>query len=229
MDVKYMDAPTELLKNFAFKTDLNSMLRGLNPLLGLNMGMRSRLRSIRVANNKVPVLIASEFNLIKFVLVADQLPDSARALKYNDKQDSYEFTDSLTGDPKDVLFIFENMDISKYTKALIKEKALKNYNHFYSDELSALLDSYQINNGLVYLYHNPNNELFIVNRALSPDPEDDSFFFYTKLYNVSNSVITDKTNFVEINRFDLSIKSYGDLSSADLGQMVLPVIHLKNA
>ena len=125
-----MDAPTELLKNFTFKTDLNSMLRGLNALLGLNMGMRSRLRSIRVANNKIPTLIASEYDLIKFVLVADKLPDSARALKYDDKQDSYEFTNSLTGDPKDVLFIFENMDVSNYTKSLIKQKALKSYNHF---------------------------------------------------------------------------------------------------
>ena len=225
-----MDAPTELLKNFTFKTDLNSMLRGLNALLGLNMGMRSRLRSIRVANDKVPILIASEYDLIKFVLVADKLPDSARALKYDDKKDSFEFTNSLTGDPKDVLFIFENMNISNYTKYLIKEKALKNYNHFYSDELSALLDSYQINNGLVYLYHSPNNGLFIVNRALSPDPDDDAtFFFYSKLFNISNSVVTDKTNFVEINRFDLSVKSSEDLSSADLGQMVLPVIHLRNA
>ncbi len=225
-----MDSPTELKKDFIFKTDLNSMLRGLNALLGLNMGMRSRLRSIRVVNNKTPILVASEYDLVKFILRADPLPDSAKALKYDDNHDSYEFTDKLSGDPKEVLFIFENVDVAPYAKAIIKEKALKEFNHFYNDELSALLDAYQINNGLVYLYHGPNDALFIVNRALAPDPEyDASFFFYTKLFKISDSVITSKTNYIEINRFDLSIKSHEDLSSSDISQMVLPVVHLRKA
>lgn len=223
-----MDVPTELLKGFTFKTDLKSMSRGLNALLGLNMGMRSRLRAIRIDKNKQPMLIASQVDLIKFVLMADPLSDSARAMKYDDSHDSIEFINSLTGDPKEVLFIFENIDVATYTKDLVNEKSLKqNKTHFYSDELSALLDSYQINNGLIYLFHGPNDSLYILNRALSPDPVDNSsFFFYTKLYLVSNGVLNGSSNFIEINRFDLSVKSHTELSTADPSHMILPVIHL---
>lgn len=223
-----MDVPTELTKGFTFKTDLKSMARGLNSLLGLNMGARSRLRAIRVDKDKKPMLIASQVDLIKFVLTTDPLTESARAMKYDDSRDNIEFINSLTGDPKEVLFIFEDIDVSTYTKDLVNEKSLKeNKSHFYSDELSALLDSYQINNGLVYLYHGPNESLYILNRALSPDPVDNSsFFFYTKLYSVSNGVINSSTNFIEINRFDLSVKSHTEASTADPSQMILPVIHL---
>ena len=223
-----MDVPTALLKDFVFKTDLKSMLRGLNSLLGLNMGARSRLRSIRVTAEKSPILIASQFDLIKFFLVAEKLPDSSsKALKYEENTDSYEFINSLTGDPKDVLFIFENVDIKKYSSDILNGKALKDKYHFYSDELSALLDSYQVNNGLVYLFHDTTGS-FIVNRSLTPDPVDDSrFFFYLKVFKLNGTTITKNSNFIEINRFDLSVKSHAELSGVDLGQMILPVIHLQ--
>ena len=92
MDEMSMDVPTALLKDFVFKTDLKSMLRGLNSLLGLNMGARSRLRSIRVTADKSPILVASQFDLIKFFLVAEKLPDSSsKDLKYEENTDSYEF------------------------------------------------------------------------------------------------------------------------------------------
>ena len=223
-----MNAPTELLKDVNFKTDLKSMLRGLNSLLGLNMGMRSRLRAIRVDKNNNPMVIASQFDLIKFVLVADKLPQTAKAIKYTESKDEFEFIDSLTGDTKEALFIYEDVDLETYAKELVNEKSVKEKSsHFYKDELSALLDSYQINNGLVYLFHGPNESLYILNRPLSPDPDDNSrFFFYTKLFSISNNIINSSTNFIEINRFDLSVKAHSDLSSADQSQMVLPVIHL---
>ena len=220
--------PIELLKNFKFKTDLKSLSRGLNSLLGLNMGARSRLRSIRVANDKSPFLIATHFDLIKFIFVSDKLPDSHKGLKYDENHDTYEFIENLTGDTKEALFIYEDIDVETYTKDLVSEKSLKDEKfHFYNDELSSLLDSYQVNNGLVFLFHGSDGSFYILNRTLSPDPENDSrFFFYTKLFKLSNSIISDKTNFVEINRFTLDLKSYTDLASADLGQMILPVIHL---
>lgn len=228
MTMSTQTVPAELLKSFKFKTDLKSLSRGLNSLLGLNMGVRSRLRSLRVVNDKTPFLISSQFDLIKFILVSDKLPDSHKGLKYDENKDSYEFIDNLTGDPKEALFIYEDIDIDSYTKDLVSEKSLKKDQfHFYSDELSSLLDSYQINNGLVFLFHGPDGSFYVLNRALSPDPENDSrFFFYTKLYKLNDSVISDKTNFVEINRFTLEIKSHTDSSSADLSQMILPVIHL---
>ena len=72
-------------------------------------------------------------------------------------------------------------------------------------------------------------ESYILNRALSPDPDNDSrFFFYTKIFALSNGITTGNTNFIEINRFDLSIKSHTELSGVDLGQMILPVIHLQH-
>ena len=224
------EVPKDLLQSFAFKTDLKSMLRGLNSLLGIGMGPRSRLRSVRVASDKTPMIIASNFDLVKFILTADKLPDSAKALKYDESHDSYEFSNSLTGDPKEVLFIFEDIDVVTYSKALLNKNSLKeNAFHFYSDELSALLDSYQINNGLVFLFHGSDNSLYILNRALSPDPDNDSrFFFYTKIFALSNGITTGNTNFIEINRFDLSIKSHTELSGVDLGQMILPVIHLQH-
>lgn len=222
-----MDAPSELLKDFVFKTDLKSMLRGLNSLLGLNMGMRSRLRSIRVTSDKTPVLITSQIDLIKFFLVAeDKLSDSSKALKYDESSDSYEFISSLTGDPKEVLFIFENFEVKSFSADILNTKALKNKYHFYTDELSALLDSYQINNGIVFLYH-VSNDTYIVNRAIVPDPDEDaSFYFFSKLFKVSGEVLTKNTNFIEINRFNLSVKSHTETGSADLSHMILPVIHL---
>ena len=223
-----MSVPNEVLKGFNFKTDLKSMLRGLNSLLGLNMGMRSRLRAIRIDKNNSPMVIASQFDLIKFILVADKLPQTAKAIKYLESKDEYEFIDSLTGDTKEALFIFEDVEVGTYSKGLVNEKSVKDKSyHFYKDELSALLDSYQINNGLVYIFHGSNESLYIFNRPLSPDPDDNSrFFFYTKLYLISNSTINSSTNFVEINRFDLSVKAHSDLSTADQSQMILPVVHL---
>jgi hypothetical protein len=226
-----MDLPNELLKNFKFKTDFKSMLRGLNSLLGLNMS-RSRLRSLRMTNSdKTPFIIVSQFDLIKFILISDSVDNgSNKALKYDENKNSFEFISSLTGDTKEALLLFEDVDLSRYIKDIVKEDALKdNKFHFYADELSSLLDSYQINNGLVYLYHGLNNSYYILNRTLLPDPLDSArFFYYSKVFLVKNSSINGSTNFVEINRFDLSIKSHSDLSTADLSQMVLPVIHLHN-
>lgn len=224
-----MDVPQELLKDFKFKTDLKSLLRGLNSLLGLNMGMRSRLRSIRVSSDKAPMLLASHFDLIKFILVTEPLPTStSKGIKYDENKDTFEFIDSLTGDTKEALFIYEDVEVDSYTKDFVDEKSLKDSKfHFYTDELSSLLDSSQINNGLVFLFHDSNGTLYVLNRSLAPDPKEDArFFFYTKLYRVNNAVINAETNFIEINRFDLSIKSHTDMSTADLSQMVLPVIHL---
>lgn len=228
MTMSTQTVPAELLKNFKFKTDIKSLSRGLNSLLGLNMGIRSRLRSLRVANDKTPFLIASQFDLIRFILVADKLSDSHKGLKYNENKDSYEFIERLTGDTNESLFIYEDIDVDTYTKDLVSKNSLKEDKcHFYSDELSSLLDSYQVNNGLIFLFHGPDGSYYILNRALSPDPDNDArFFFYTKLFKLSNSVISDKTNFVEINRFTLEVKSHTDFASADSGQMVLPVIHL---
>lgn len=227
-----MTVPEDLLKKIYFKTDLKSILRGLNSLLGLNMS-RSRLKSIRLYKNNVMNLIVSQIDLIKFIIETDSISisDSNKGIMYNELTEEYSFIDKLSGDPKEALFIFEDIDSGDYTRELIVKSTSfirpEKY-HLYKDLLSAVLDAHQLNNSLLFVYHDKTGS-YIVNRALFPDPGNDpSFYYYSKLFKIQDSTINEKTNFVIVNRFELTITSKEMLSDADLSQMTLPVVHLRS-
>ena len=117
--------PETLKKNILFKTDLKSILRGLNSLLGLNMS-RQRLKSIRIFNDNVMNIIVAQIDLVKFILESDSLeiPDNSKGIYYNENSDEFRFINTLTGDPKEALFIFEDLKSQDYVSDLLKKSDL---------------------------------------------------------------------------------------------------------
>ena len=48
------------------------------------------------------------------------------------------------------------------------------------------------------------------------------------MFKLEGNVITEKTNFIVVDRFNLTISSRESVSDADMSQMVLPVVHIRS-
>jgi len=74
-------------------------------------------------------------------------------VKYDEHTDEFSLIDALTGDPKESLFLFEDIEADKYLSDLQPESYVrKDKYHAYKDLLSAVLDSSQLNNTNLYLF-----------------------------------------------------------------------------
>ncbi|KKL98684.1 hypothetical protein LCGC14_1821940, partial [marine sediment metagenome] len=101
---------------------------------------------------------------------------------------------------------------------------------YYQDIHSACIDSYMINNGIIFLFHDTtNNKSYIVNRALVPNPESnyENFLLFTKLYRLKDTEnFKPDYNFLEVNRKELIVKGANTSSDLDLSQVVIPIVHI---
>jgi hypothetical protein len=226
-----MSFPDEITKEFLFQTDLKSLLRGLNAILGLG-NIQSRLRSIRLDQNGRFFTASTQFDLVRFAILTKELTECLesenKVIFYDDSDDTFKILERLSGDTKEALIIKESVESKKYLQSLIRPNVLRQENmHSYKNVLSAVLDSYQINNGILYLIH-MNDESFIVNRGLTPDITSDHgrFFFYSRIWKLKDDDEISKANFVQVNRRDLTIQGLEKTKYGDLTQMILPIVHL---
>lgn len=225
------DVPKDLYES-VFRTDLRSILRGLNSILGLSHGHRHRLRTLRLDKNLYFFTAKSQFDIIKFGLVGEEaleLTENDRAIRYDDHKDEYEIQTSLRGEQGETLFIKELVDGAEYLKEIVKLESIKPDKFLcYQDLQSAILDSFQINSGLLFLIHLDGGS-YVVNRSLLPDPESErTFFVYSRIYCLEEGdPISATVNYVQVNRYSLEITGHQNTSSVDSSQMVLPVVHLK--
>lgn len=227
--------PNAITKDFIFRTDLKSLLRGLNSILGIGNMAQSRLRTLRVDQDGQLFTASTQFDLIKFAfLIVDEnikeetLKEENRGIFYDDEKDSYKFITDLSGDTKEALFIKEQVSGVTYLQSMVRNDVLHEESiHLYQNLLSAILDAYQINNGLLFLLH-LNEQTFIINRGLTPDPNTEytRFYFYSRIYEIASDNKLHQANFVQVHRHNLEIIGFEQSSDCDLAQMVLPVVHL---
>ena len=231
-----MTAPTSSIESaFIFITDQNSLLRGLNAFSG---PIRGPLRTVRVDRDGSLFSASAFFNFLRFGMIArndnPSFIQESRAVSYDESEDKATFLRFLTGDPKESLFIREELDAKEYLGKISKaeEGMFRAQNRSqYKDLLSAILDSYQVNFGVIFLLHDKGN-LTLLNRIMIParSGDEDSFEFYTKVFLIhdpTNNPLKPSTNFVQVHRRDLSIIGSNKTSSLDMSQMILPVVHLK--
>ena len=229
-----MDIPPELLKEFVFRTDIKSIMRALNGITGNS----TRLRAIRIDKDGTAYTALTQFDLMKFGLIAhletkekqiSPLNQDIRVITYDDAEDKITYLKILTNDPKEALLLKDTGSGVTFLRSMIKSNILTETNvAFYQNLLSGMLDSYQLNNGICYLLHIEPNSTFLVNRALIPHPNiQQTFQFYSRLYKLSkNDNFQETNNYVQINKQDLTIQAFNKTSSIDLSQMILPIVHL---
>lgn len=230
-----MILPNAVTRDFLFRTDINSLLRGLNAILGIGQISRTHLRSLRVDEEGHMYTASTQFDLIKFAFIVNEksikektLLDENRAVYYDDEDNSHKFLNELTGDNKEALFIKEQVNCVTYLKSLFRSDVLREESiHLYQNLLSAILDGYQTNSGIIYFLH-LNEITFIINRGLTPDPKTDytRFFFYSRIYEIPPKSKLQEANFIQVNRHKLEIDGFENSSESDLSQMVIPVVHL---
>jgi hypothetical protein len=228
-----MTLPEVLINQNIFYTDIKSLLRGLNSLDG---STQSRIRAIRVDKNGFFFKATGVYTLIKICLIASiseresVLSSEIKGIYYDDQEDTYNLLRHLSNDSKEAILLKENIDGYEFLKTISKTILMRTDNSNYMDLYSACIDSFQINNGIVFLYHDlENNMSYILNRALVPNPENnyDSFLLFTKFILIKETdKINSKHNFLQIGRKSLEVTSEFNTKNLDLTQLILPIIHI---
>ena len=176
------------------------------------------------------------YTLIRFCLISSLddrdsvLSPEIKGIFYNDQDNSYNLLRYLSNDSKEVLLLKENTDAKEFLDTISKLTLMRKDYTYYQDIHSACIDSYMINNGIIFLFHDTtNNKSYIVNRALVPNPESnyENFLLFTKLYRLKDTEnFKPDYNFLEVNRKELIVKGANTSSDLDLSQVVIPIVHI---